>query len=59
MTGPYFGNIPARGIWKLIAYSPEVGVVVTCETAFGDNGLMTFYTKYPDSVRNGMTGQCP
>jgi hypothetical protein len=34
----YVGNIPALGRWRLTAYSPEVGLTVSCARSFGNTG---------------------
>lgn len=36
----YLGNIPKVGRWSLTAYSPEVGIIVTCVKSFGNDGTM-------------------
>jgi hypothetical protein len=55
----YVGNITAVGLWHLVAYSPQVGVTVTCDRKFGNNGIVIMKVGSPDSVGpDGTPGMC-
>ena len=46
----YAGQIVRRGWWSLTAYSPEVGVFITCKRRFANNGIVQMSESDPTSI---------